>query len=114
MKVQNKTIYRCDYCNKLYLRRNACVEHEELCWKNPKNNRACYNCHCLTKEDTSYYEDSFYGEIERILKLFYCRKKKIYLYTHLQEKKKNWFDLGDDINEPMPIDCDLQETINHD
>jgi len=105
VREQNKTIYRCEYCNKLYLRRKACVEHEDICFKNPKNNRPCWVCRHFGKKEITIYEENGWSEWERNLTLFHCQKKEIYLFTHLNQKKNNWFDLGDEINEPMPKEC---------
>lgn len=44
---ENQTHYKCDHCNKLYLRKHACEAHEPKCRKNPKNHRPCFGCHFI-------------------------------------------------------------------
>lgn len=37
--------YRCEFCGKLFLRKNNCEEHEKNdCTKIPKNRALCYEC----------------------------------------------------------------------
>lgn len=37
--------YRCEFCGKLFLRKNNCEEHEKNdCSKIPKNRALCYEC----------------------------------------------------------------------
>lgn len=37
--------YRCEFCGKVFLRKNTCEEHEKNgCSKIPKNRALCYKC----------------------------------------------------------------------
>ena len=92
---------------KLYQVKRFCENHEIQCHKNPSNYVKCLDmCKHLIKKDYEFYYDTPYGENLRILKLFYCQKKKIFLYPPRAGHKKNVFDLGDELNEPMKKDCD--------
>ena len=103
----NKPYYKCEHCKKVYLREKACLVHENGCWHNPDNKRPCFDCKHLCKKQTSYYRDMFDGsESEEILDLFHCNKKEVFLYTPNNEAKGNWFDLGDERNDPMPKTCE--------
>jgi hypothetical protein len=37
-----RTQFKCDYCSRIYVRKSACIEHEDKCYKNP--NRNCPTC----------------------------------------------------------------------
>lgn len=118
MKTETKEIYKCDHCNKLYQRKHACILHEKYCSRNPDIERACFNgCAHLHKQVVDYYSDTGYGEIHEELNLLHCKHKNIYLYPPKSEAKKNWFELGgEDINEPMPKECNdfKEEFESHD
>ena len=109
MKEKNITAYFCSHCNKLYQRKHACIDHEKLCMSNPEIERACYSCIHFEKKDIRYYFDSYPGEDHRKLSLLHCKKLDKFLYPPKVEAKKNWFDLGDEFNEPMPKKCDDME-----
>lgn len=108
MKTEIKEVYRCEHCNKFYQRKHACKIHEGHCNKNPENYRACLNhCEHLHKKEVRHYYDTYCGESWENVTLLHCKKKDIFVYPPKVEVKKNWFDLGDKFNEPMPKKCDL-------
>lgn len=49
MKTIEATIYKCDHCRKIYQVKHACERHEKVCWKNPANHYACFDCVFLDK-----------------------------------------------------------------
>ncbi len=110
MKKSTQTVYRCDHCNKPYFRRSAAEVHEMMCTKNPANHRPCFDCMHLCKKKTILYEDEGWGESERELQLLFCNAKQTHLYTPQNEMKRNWFDLGDEANDPMPKQCSQFES----
>lgn len=65
--------FRCDFCGKLYLRKSACLKHEEnRCTRNPKLRPLCLDCKHYREnidkydiEEISYSVDSPFGEEER-------------------------------------------------
>ncbi len=109
MITKTKQVYYCDHCKKYYLRKDSCVKHELICHKNPDNNRDCWGCNHLAKEETSIYHDTYIGEQEQKVQLFKCRKLEKWVYPPKVEMKNNWFDLGDEFNEPMPKECPDRE-----
>jgi hypothetical protein len=112
LKTETIQVYKCEYCNKLYQRKHFAEVHEKSCHKNPNNYRKCLDeCKHLIKKTTKYYYDTGYGERSRDLELFYCPKKKSFLYPPKVEHDKKWFDLADDLNEPMPKECKAYEPI---
>ena len=111
MTVKDTTVYKCDFCSKKLFVKGAMERHEINCFHNPVNQRPCFSCNHLEKKETILYDDSpMGGEIERKVSLLYCSAKKIFLYTPKNERKGNWFDLGDELNEKMPTECELIDT----
>jgi hypothetical protein len=71
MTIQEKTIYRCGHCRKLYLVKGACERHEQRCWRNPVNQYACFDCKFLVKDRERISSDmGFTTEVRR----FHCSK----------------------------------------
>jgi len=112
MKTEIKEIYKCEFCNKLYQVKKSAIKHELQCWKNPLNNRPCFNCNHLVKNRVTVYENYYGEDNERSVDLLYCNKKLIFLYPPKVELKGNAFDL-DEINEPMPKQCDIYDSESH-
>lgn len=89
MKVrENVTVYNCDFCNKRYLVKNACLLHETWCGSNPKNFPACSGCEHIEE----YQKEIWVGEGEdgysRNVTAFRCRAKGIGLYPAKVERLK--------------------------
>lgn len=112
MKTKETTVYFCDHCNKLYQRKYFAEKHEKMCAKNPDNNRACHFCIHLEKVDYLMYADMYNGETHYTIDVLHCHKLKKYLHPPQVEIKGNAIDLGDEINEPMPKECDDQVGFN--
>lgn len=113
MKETIQTIYRCEYCNKLYQRKHACELHEKHCHHNPDNDRACFDCVHLTKKDYPVYYDHYDGsETERYVNALYCPIFEKFVHPPKVEAKGNAFDFGDILNDPMPRECDEQNWLN--
>jgi hypothetical protein len=118
MKTEIREVYKCEYCNKMYQRKRFALEHEKICSKNPENKRACLDgCIHLTKKKVEVkdrIDDYYTGEIEYVIRtLFYCDKKKIFLYPPECEYKDNYytnFYNEEDENKPMPKECDEYES----
>ena len=105
MKEKEITAYFCSHCNKLYQRKHACLNHEKICYSNPDAQRACYVCIHLKKKDITHHYDTYCGASYETINIFHCNKLNKFVYPPNVEQKKNWFDLGDEINEPMPKKC---------
>ena len=112
MKTIIKPVYYCDYCKKHFISKYFAEKHEIFCHKNPKNDRACFNCRHLSRETFDYYFDTGFGESSRKVDILFCNKLEIGVYPPKVEIKKNFFDFGDFLNEPMPKNCDKFEEIN--
>lgn len=110
MKTETKEIYKCDHCNKLYQIKRYAIAHENACKLNPKNKRPCFACNNLTKKVTIRYYDDYGGENSKAVTVLFCKAKNIFLYPPSVESKKNWFELGDESNSPMPKLCEDQGT----
>lgn len=108
MLIIDTTIYKCEFCKKIYQKRKWAEKHELRCKKNPVNDRPCFHCNHLVMKDTEICEDNFNPDApEELYNLFYCTKKKLFLYPPSVGYKNNAYDLGDDCNEPMPLTCDF-------
>lgn len=70
--------YTCDHCSKLYVRKEACAEHEKKCRKNPDNYQICLDgCDHLVKKDfTVTPNHHFGGEGTETRECLFCTKKK--------------------------------------
>ncbi len=115
MKIETKEIYKCEYCNKLYQIKRFAERHEIDCKRNPDNYRKCLDwCSHLKKKSTMDYYDQYDGEHEQSISLLYCKKKNIFLYPPKVEHAKKWFELGDELNEPMPTECnDYDSNVDY-
>lgn len=84
----------------------AMEAHEDMCFKNPKNNRPCFSCSNLTKKEATIYFDTFDGEGSRQVNIFYCSHYEKYMHTPQNEMKMNDIDLGYETNHPIPHNCE--------
>lgn len=111
MKVEDRKVYKCEFCNKFYLIKHWCLQHENRCSKNPENDRACFGCIHLERVETSIYKDGpIGGELEIPVQALYCNKLKKHLIPPRAEHKGNAYDFGDILNDPMPNVCDSKTT----
>jgi hypothetical protein len=99
MKVQTRTIYKCDYCPKRYLSEGPAVKHEKYCRKNPANKHVCFQCVHLSVERE--HNDDGFNE-----KTFTCTKLDKQLHTVTAERIGHSC-LGH--TERMPISCEAYE-----
>lgn len=81
MKTQpNRTIYRCDHCNKLYLTAKPVARHERYCKRNPANAHACFGCENLLVD---------YEQVEgRRIRTFTCAAFDRRLYSYVAERRR--------------------------
>ena len=101
------TIYKCDFCKKVYLKKKWAEKHELGCTKNPANDRPCFHCRCLeTKEFELGEDDPENGDYMYRLNILHCRKRDVFLYPPKVELKGTAYDLEDERNEPMPMSCE--------
>jgi len=115
MKTETKEIYKCEYCNKLYQIKSACIRHEPLCYKNPENIPACYNCSHLDKIDVKLLTEIetggecgiSYGEKLIEYSLLKCDIKNKFMIPIISHKKGNYIpNLLDEVEfEVMPLSC---------
>ncbi len=113
MKTETKTIYKCEYCNKLYQMKHYCLKHEERCTRNPENHRPCYLCEHLSMERLKViyvdYRHGYEEQVEHEANALFCNKKQTGVYQPKNEQKDNMYTLSDFENEPMPRECELFE-----
>ncbi len=105
--------YRCEYCNKLYLMKSACIKHEQRCKQNPDNCDACLKgCSHLEATEELYYIECCingdYDEKEHKAVGFNCNKhnKLMYPYTAVYKDLPNKYPETFESKERMPTECD--------
>jgi hypothetical protein len=101
--IENRTIYKCDFCRKTYLTKGPCERHEKYCGKNPDNKHACFHCIHLAV-DRNQNDDGFSE------KTFNCVKLEKELHTFKAEKIKHSC-LGH--TERMPLVCESLEVESY-
>ena len=111
MITETKTIFKCEYCNKLYQRKYFCEQHEKACFHNPANARKCLSCLFLHKKNVTIFEDLYDGEHEQIVNVFYCEKVNTCLYPPTVEHKKNQFEIDEYLNMPMKKECGYYANV---
>ena len=114
MKTVIKPVYYCDHCKKHFISKYFAEKHEIECGKNPENDRACFNCPFLHKQTFDLYFDTWDGEDVRKVDVLFCQKFEKGVYPPKVERKGNFFDFGDFLNEPMPKECDPFNELNKD
>lgn len=104
---ENQTHYLCEYCNKRYIRKHHCANHENLCGKNPDNHRPCLSCVHLEKKPCKTYFSygTEYGQAEGVVDVLHCSKLEKFVFTPFNEKRGNIYELFEE-NNPMPLTCD--------
>jgi hypothetical protein len=113
MITQTKEVYKCEHCRKMYQRKEACLNHELRCGKNPDNIRACHGCSVLTKVATTVwagYGDMNGNEQERVVDVLFCKKIDCFIHPPSVAIKGNAFEMGNKDNLEMPKSCSLKET----
>lgn len=114
MIIETKEIYKCEYCRKLYQKKDWCEYHELTCSKRPDYLRACHSCSHLDKKNIDVFFDGYNGEYSERKSLLFCDKLNIFIHPPKVEKKGNAFELGDYANEPMKKECEFQDDNNID
>ena len=113
------TIYRCGFCNKLYLKKAYCERHEGICGKNQINWRDCFECPHLTNKTGEAPTNLYYGPEMQTVKFLFCEKRKVALYPPKIERSRRgayeclWDNGEEYINEPMPKvgECEIYKQI---
>ena len=110
---ENVTLYKCDFCGKKLFRKHAMSNHEEVCFNNPKNFKACMDCKFLEKIqiDAPWNQGHpDYCSNEKQVSTFNCNKLDKMMFPFSIERKKLHikYDTYAD-QEPMPNQCDSHE-----
>jgi hypothetical protein len=109
MKTENREIYRCEHCAKVYLRKCFCEIHEQACPKNPSNHRACASCkHAGWK--TQPLGARLYSGANRDVSAPFCVKKNVFLLPPKAEARGNKYKFDKYENIRMPVECDDMEN----
>jgi hypothetical protein len=108
MKIQQETIFRCEFCNKPMFGKGAMVRHEKYCKMNPHNAHKCFEfCKYLQKTSNFEYDEEKgcrTGCTEML-----CTKRNVKMYSFKFEK--NIYKPANSLDglERMPLECDLYE-----
>lgn len=112
MKALAKTVFYCEHCKKHYLAKHACINHEEICSRNPANQRPCFDCHHLIKTEARAYYQSCPEAPETItVEILYCKHMDLYLHPPKWEIRNRKWDIVEGENFPMPKQCKHQKNI---
>jgi len=110
MKVQQRTIYHCDFCGVYRLRKAALEKHELFCSLNPANKRPCYTCIHLKvgERELTDWEMGMKIPTGMKQKTFTCSVFKKMMYGHKPELLNLPQEYKDDFKglTPMPKECD--------
>lgn len=110
MKIQQETVFRCDFCNKPMFGKGAMSRHEKFCKMNPNNAHKCFEfCKYLKKVDNYTYDEC--GNPDGGVTML-CTKRNVKMYSYKFEK--NYNKPANILNglERMPLECDLHEYMN--
>ena len=115
MKIETKEIYKCEYCNKLYQMKNACIKHEISCRKRPDYLRACHTCKHLKKVTETIWSgvgDEYGNETERVVSVLFCDKIDSFIHPPSVAAKGNAFEM-DKPNVEMLKKCKLHKPDDY-
>lgn len=108
MKTITKPTYKCDFCSKLYQRKNFAEQHEPKCRKNPDNKQRCYDgCVHLVKKEVTYSYNAYDGEHDSKTEILFCDAKKEGVYPFWINGLLEEDIHGEISNNIMPKECDL-------
>lgn len=110
MKIQQETIFRCEFCDKPMFSKGAMSLHERQCKNNPKNKHKCFEyCIHLEKEHEEIRDE--YGEVYSGGYSFHCKKLDKPLYSYKIERFKT-NEKRKEGKERMPAECDSYEICD--
>ena len=113
MIIETKEIYKCEFCNKLYQRKDFCIKHEEICRLNPDNFRACHSCRFLVKTNDSIYIENEYCCNEINISILHCNKRHVHIHPPKVEKRNKKIEFEEIENMPMPKICESFEIFDY-
>ena len=105
--IPNRTLYKCDHCNKHRLTKAAAARHELFCRHNPNNQHRCFGCQFLSVEREIVGVRANGEPLACAYQTFTCAKTGQDMYSYVAERRKMLAKLGD--VERMPLACDLYE-----
>lgn len=109
MKTIEMTIYKCEHCNKIYQKKFYCEAHVSRCRKNPDNDRPCFHCTHLEMKTVEYgWYNLNEGKAVETRDALFCNRLKHCVYPPYVT---NPYDEGllEDVNEPMPRECEYKK-----
>lgn len=96
-----KTVFACEFCDKIYRHKSSAKKHEEKCFCNPER-RACKTCrHCERAIDDNGADGDFYQE----RKFWWCNlfnKELVHPDKPIKDKDK-------DREIPVMVSCNKWE-----
>lgn len=107
MKIENKKIYRCDFCSKYYIHKGHIEKHENYCRYNPKNQHKCFEfCQHLIRKRIDISESNSFRVDITVFECKYYENDELYSY---QAEKRNLDVIKDGIR--MPLQCEYYEEM---
>jgi len=65
----------------------------------------------MKKKEVEYFFDSGYGEDSRMVEILHCSKLNSFMYPPKVEHKQNYYELGDELNQPMKRECEFYDDM---
>ena len=109
----NVTVYQCEFCKKKLYRKHSMLKHEDLCFNNPKNYKACTGCKFLDKIQIDVHwivgDPQFVDNIKQV-DVFRCSKLDKLMFPFSIERRglHEKFSTYND-QEPMPSTCEHEQ-----
>ena len=101
--------YKCEFCNKSLIRKSAMINHEDNCYKNPKNIKPCFSCEHLGDSTIIVHfinENPEFVRNEIEAKVFRCTKLDKFMFPFSIERRKLHVKYSTyDDQSPMPNEC---------
>lgn len=119
--IENVVVYKCEYCDKKLFRKNAMINHEAKCSRNPLNIRACFDCAMCEKVNIKYEPEPqiYCGGLSEST-AFKCLSKNTYMYPPKIEFSEKGipdyveFNGEEIIQDKMPISCEIKQRQEDD
>ncbi len=108
MKIEQKTVYICEHCNRKMLGKGAMSRHEKFCNLAPNNLHKCFQ-YCKHLKKTEFIDNSYNGTFKKTTML--CEKRNVKMYSYKFEKNTNKPINALKFLERMPLECNLYEDM---
>lgn len=111
-EIKNTTIYKCEYCSKIYQLKRFADKHHLKCRKNPENISKCSDfCTHLIRDKFEVLKSNCYTEWYENISMFKCVKLNKYVKPRWASDIDDHFSSDLPEVEKQPKECDQYEHI---